>query len=237
MPREELPLGWSAYADGARAGLAAATALVAPSDAFLADLSAAWGPLPRPRVIHNGLDVQVRSAAKQPFILAAGRLWDEAKNVAPLATIAPDLPWTVRLAGELPPGEDSAWPVEWAGRLQREQLLRVMSEAAIYVAPARYEPFGLAILEAAAAGCALVLGSIPSLIELWGDAARFVASGDTPALRRTLLDLIDDPEALDRLQAAARQRARDFSGQRMVERYLALYAHVLRDAALEDRAA
>ena len=82
-----------------------------------------------------------------------------------------------------------------------------------------------------------MLGSIPSLIELWGDAARFVASGDTPALRRTLLDLIDDPEALDRLQAAARQRARDFSGRRMVERYLALYAQVLRDAALEDRAA
>ena len=33
-----------------------------------------------------------------------------------------------------------------------------MGEAAIYVAPARYEPFGLAILEAAAGGCALVLG-------------------------------------------------------------------------------
>ena len=71
---EELPLGWSAYAEGVRAGLAAATALVAPTEAFLADLSAAWGHLPRPRVIRNGLDLQLPPAAKRPVILAAGRL-------------------------------------------------------------------------------------------------------------------------------------------------------------------
>ena len=44
-------------------------------------------------------------------------------------------------------------------------------------APARYEPFGLGILEAATQGCALVLGDLPSLVELWKGAARFVAAG------------------------------------------------------------
>jgi glycosyltransferase involved in cell wall biosynthesis len=234
---EELPLGWSAYAEGVRAGLAAATTLVAPTEAFLADLAAAWGQLPGPRVIRNGLDLDAPPTAKQPIILASGRLWDEAKNVAALATVAPDLPWPVRLAGDMPPHDAETWQVEWTGQLQREKLLQAMSEAAIYTAPARYEPFGLAILEAAAAGCALVLGNLPSLVELWGDAARFVPPGDMPALRRTLLDLIDDPEALARLQAAAGHRARDFSRGRMVEAYLGLYGQLMARASKGDRAA
>ena len=51
--------------------------------------------------------------------------------------------------------------------------------ASIYAEPARYEPFGLAALEAARAGCALVLGDIPSLREVWGDAALYVAAATT----------------------------------------------------------
>ena len=53
-------------------------------------------------------------------------------------------------------------------------------EAAIFARPARYEPFGLAILEAAQAGCALVLGDIPSLRELWADAALLRRRRATP---------------------------------------------------------
>ena len=51
-----------------------------------------------------------------------------------------------------------------------------MGRAAIYALPARYEPFGLSILEAALSGCALVIGDIPSLREIWADAALFVPS-------------------------------------------------------------
>ena len=56
------------------------------------------------------------------------------------------------------------------------------ARASIYALPARYEPFGLSALEAALSGCALVLGDIPSLREVWGDAALFVAPDDTDAL-------------------------------------------------------
>ena len=55
--------------------------------------------------------------------------------------------------------------------------------AAIYALPARYEPFRLEVLEAAAPGCALVLGDIASLRELWDGAALFVAPDDDRALR------------------------------------------------------
>jgi glycogen synthase len=234
----ELPAEWAAYEQGVKAGLAAAAAVVAPTSAFVAEFRSAWGPLPPSRVIPNGLDLDLRPPpGRRPVILAAGRLWDEAKNAAALARFAPELPWPVLMAGDAPPG-GLAGPVRCLGRLGRPELHRLMSETAIFASPARYEPFGLAALEAAHAGCALVLGNLPSLVEVWGDAARFVAPDDTRALRRTLLDLIEDHEALARLQQAARQRARAFSRRRMVESHLALYATVLGgDAPREGRAA
>ncbi|MEB3829625.1 glycosyltransferase [Phormidium sp. CCY1219] len=54
-----------------------------------------------------------------------------------------------------------------------EELSHWYARAAIYAFPARYEPFGLSVLEAALSGCALVLGDIPRLREMWGDAAVF----------------------------------------------------------------
>jgi glycogen(starch) synthase len=50
--------------------------------------------------------------------------------------------------------------------------------------PARYEPFGLSVLEAALSGCALVLGDIASLREVWGGAACYVRPGDSRAAPR-----------------------------------------------------
>jgi glycosyltransferase involved in cell wall biosynthesis len=224
---EALPPEWSAYTSGVRVGLAAARAVVAPTEAFLADFATAWGRLPRPRVIANGLDLDLPPARhRRPVILTAGRLWDEAKNSAALARIARDLPWPVLMAGE-PVADGTNEAVRCLGHLPRHALHEVMAEAAIFVAPARYEPFGLAALEAAKLGCALVLSNLPSFLEVWGDAARFVPPDDTGALRRSLRDLIDDHEALGRLQAAAGARARAFSRQPMVDRYLALYGELL----------
>ncbi len=58
-------------------------------------------PTPDADVIHNGRDADdFRPATKQPFVLAAGRLWDEAKNLATLRRAAAGLPWPVRVAGD-----------------------------------------------------------------------------------------------------------------------------------------
>ena len=51
----------------------------------------------------------------------------------------------------------------------------MMARTAVFVSPALYEPFGLAVLEAAQAGCALVLSDIPTFRELWDGVALFVA--------------------------------------------------------------
>lgn len=215
------PPEWASYAEGVRQGLAAAGAVVAPTRAFAADLCQAWGR--EPLVIANGLDLRPdRHAAKRPHILAAGRLWDAGKNIAALAAVARDLPWPVRVAGE-----GDAEGLHHLGRLGRPDLHRRMAEAAIFVAPARYEPFGLAILEAAAAGCALVLGDIPSLRELWTDAALFVTPEGPGLLRGELVRLIEDAPLREKLQAAARERALTYTREGMTQAYLALYADLL----------
>jgi glycosyltransferase involved in cell wall biosynthesis len=217
---DALPDDWSAYAAGLRQGLAAADALAAPTQAFAAEFAAVWGRAPR--VIPNGLEPSLGTTSKQPRILAAGRLWDEAKNIAALAAVGPGLPWPILIAGE---GEADG--MHHLGRLSRPDLHRRMGESAIFVAPARYEPFGLGILEAAAAGCALVLGDIRSLRELWSGAALFVPPGSPEALRGALMRLIEDQGVRERLQTAARERALTFGRERMVAGYLALYAELL----------
>jgi glycosyltransferase involved in cell wall biosynthesis len=167
--------------------------------------------------------------AKQPFILAAGRLWDEAKNLAALEAVAPALPWPVHVAGscEAPDGQvRRPHAVRALGQLPPAALASEMAGAAIYALPARYEPFGLSILEAALSGCALVLGDIPSLRETWGTAATYVTPDDHAALQTALCRLIDHPVERERLARAARSRALHFSTARMVGACLAAYARI-----------
>ena len=76
--------------------------------------------------------------------------------------------------------------VRHLGHLPQSKLQAWFERAAIFAAPARYEPFGLSILEAALAGCALVLGDIPSLRENWNDAALFVPPEDSRTLEAAL---------------------------------------------------
>ena len=60
-----------------------------------------------------------------------------------------------------------------------------MARAAIFVSSSVYEPFGLAVLEAAGSGAALVLSDIPTFRELWDEAALFAPPGDAAGIRPT----------------------------------------------------
>jgi glycosyltransferase involved in cell wall biosynthesis len=107
-----------------------------------------------------------------------------------------------------------------------------MQSAAVFVAPARYEPFGLAVLEAALSGCALVLGDIPTFRELWdGGAARFVDPDDAGAIAAAVDGLLADPAAAAAAGAAARQRAGNYGLDPMGRAYLDLYRMLLTGAS------
>jgi glycogen synthase len=239
---EPAPEAWERYRQEVRAGLAAADLVVAPSAAMLTDLTRHYGALPRTRIIPNGRDGRLfRPTAKEKIVFSAGRLWDEAKNLEALERVAPQLPWPVFVAGDNhhpDGGEIRPHNTRLLGRLTQRALSAWMSRASIYALPARYEPFGLSALEAALSGCALVLGDIPSLREVWRNRAVFVPPGDTQALQRELLRLIEEPERRQSLAAGARSRALELTPERMVEGYLEAYGEVLaaREACLAREA-
>ena len=243
------PAAWDRYRAAVRAGLAGAARVVAPTRAMLRALEAEHGPVPRGGVIPNGGDASdfpVRE--KEPFVFAAGRLWDEAKNVAALGRVAPRLPWPVWVAGDArhpdgdadsgaAAGDAATAALRPLGRLAAPALAEWLGRAALYALPARYEPFGLSALEAALAGCALVLGDIPSLREVWGDAARYVPPGDDEALAAALLELVHDGQARARLARRARRRALGYTPRRMARAYLGTYRAVLAERATAKAAA
>lgn len=226
----DAPDEWSEYTRRVRAGLRAADVVIAPSHAMAGALVRHYGPLAQPAVIPNGRDAALfPPAPKERFIVAAGRVWDEAKNLRALDEVAPELPWPVYVAGEQagPGGESQALRAARAlGQLHRAALADWLGRAAVYAFPARYEPFGLSVLEAALAGCALVLGDIPSLREIWGPVATFVEPNDHRQLAAALMRLCED-QALRRAHGArARRHALLFGLDRLAESYLAVYARL-----------
>jgi glycogen synthase len=236
---EPPPGEWRRYRQRVEDGLSGADMVVAPTAAFLARVQAIYGALPAARVIVNGRNPSLfKASAKDPLIMGAGRLWDEAKNIAALDTVAADLPWPVAVAGDWRRPDGSGQPpanLHCLGWLATQGVARWMGRASIYALPARYEPFGLTVLEAAMSGCALVLGDIPTLRELWNGAAIFVPPDDHDALRQALLGLIGDPLRRQQAGEAAQMRARRYAADVMVEKYRSLYLELLHGKEIVHR--
>jgi glycosyltransferase involved in cell wall biosynthesis len=239
---------WSEYRRRVTAGLAAADVVVAPTAAILRRILEAYGASPRSQVIPNACSARPwRPGQKDQIVLSAGRLWDEAKGLADLVACAPRVAWPIAVAGPTSPpsapavsrraleairdpisapgASEGAAPrgVQLLGALEPDALAAWMARASIYALPARYEPFGLSVLEAALAGCALVLGDVPSLREIWDNTAIYVPPGDPDALGFALNALIRDPLARGARAARARVRALGLSPDRMACAYRALY--------------
>lgn len=212
-------------------GLRQADLVVAPTRAMLDCVAVHYGAPASARVIFNGRrPTDCGVAEKEPFVFAAGRVWDEAKNIRSLAKVAPRIPWPVFVAGDSrgPDGEaHHAQRVRMLGVLPSRAIADWFSRASIYALPARYEPFGLSILEAAMSGCALVVGGIDSLREVWADAAVYVDPDDESELAQKITDLIGDPDRLADYRRRARDRAKRFSSRAMAEEYLAAYRQIL----------
>jgi glycogen(starch) synthase len=223
------PAHWARYQRRVTASLGASNLVVAPTHAMLDCLQRHYGPLPATRVICNGSSRRAPEVRKTRLIFAAGRLWDAGKNIKALAAAAQGLPWPVCIAGpdRAPDGTQHEFAnVCMLGQFGSAHVLRWFARASIYALPARYEPFGLSILEAALARCALVLGDLPSLRETWDGAALFIAPDDTEQLARALRMLIDDRELLAHYAARAHQRALCYTPAAMAGAYAQAYAEL-----------
>jgi glycosyltransferase involved in cell wall biosynthesis len=234
------PSSWEHYRRMVERGLAHATTVVTPTRAFIRELRQSYTFETPVHVISNARApapfLRTAEVPKEPLIFASGRLWDEAKNLRVLDVAARRISWPVFVAGDTRSPDGRAVSVDalhCVGRQSEAEIARWLQRASIFVHPARYEPFGLAVLEAAHAHCALVLSDIPTLREVWGDAALFVDANGTAELEHTLCRLIDAPEERARLGRLACQRAAMLSIPRMGEQYLALYRELLHRPAWE----
>ncbi|KYO55302.1 glycosyltransferase (plasmid) [Tistrella mobilis] len=236
---ETPPLNLAWHGAATARGLAAADAVISPSHAFAAAMTAIYGALPDLAVVPNAA-VPVMAGRKRQVALAAARWWDPAKNLAVLDAAAGGALWPVEIAGPLEgPGSSGSGGagsggagsrpvhVTHLGSLPHRALRACMAEAAIFVSLALYEPFGLSVLEAAGAGAALVLSDIPTHRELWDDCACFVDPRDPQAVRDALDGLVRDPAALGRMGLLATTRAASFSHARQADAMLAVYGRVL----------
>ncbi len=172
---------------------------------------------------------------KEDSVLAIGRLWDTGKQVSLLthhshalpvcivgadATIpAPSLP--IRADVKVSTG---AHDISVKGAQTEPQLRALYSKSTIFAATSRYEPMGLASVEAAFSRCALVANDTPVYRELWGDSALYFERNDADSLTEVLDQLSQDAELARLYGTRAYNRARErFTARRMVDDYMRLY--------------
>ena len=145
-----------------------------------------------------------------------------------LAGLDPENHWTDRFRREHPRLADR---VAFAGRLSAEALRAAYRDCDVFVAPSRYESFGLIYVEAMAwakpvVGCRA--GGIPAVVTD-GETGLLVPPGDTPALAEALARLARDPALRARLGAAARADVdARFSREALARASIELYASTAR---------
>ncbi|HWC20343.1 MAG TPA: glycosyltransferase family 4 protein [Terriglobales bacterium] len=221
------------YRRNVQRGWRAADLAIAPTAWMLTEGCRYYGEPRRKAVVYNGRDPKlfIASDAKQAYAISVGRLWDAGKQ--PTLLLRNDLPLETILVGSEQSPVGAVASAQSAGNYPKlllrgpqteAQLRQLLARASIYIATSRYEPFGLALLEAALSRCAIVANDISSLREVWGDAAVYFKTNNPHDLQLTLQELASNTPLVSEYADRALARARTiFNSEKMAEEYLALY--------------
>jgi glycogen(starch) synthase len=228
VKKEQAPENWNEYKWRVQDGLFKADAVVAISHTYANELKSIYGMIPNLSVIYNGRDPEVFYALDKKYqAFAMGRVWDEAKNLRLLNQISntTDLPISVAGDNYHPESRDRVLitGIELLGHLSQSEIKRRLAESYIYIHPARYEPFGLSVLEAALSRCLLVLADIPSLKELWKDTALYFDPNKPGDLDQVLEYIRQNPQDCRKLVDRSYERAKLFSLNIMGQHYYNFY--------------
>lgn len=217
---EPLPaeFAWRAHLTGR--GLCRADDTIAPSHSFATELTTTYRLARTPVPIPNGQDASPCAPARlRQGVVAAGRFWDDAKNLTGLRAIATGIQRTLVAFGVAPEilSDIHTSHFRAVGPASRAEVLETFAGSQIFVSAALYEPFGLTTLEAAQAGLALVLSDIPAHRENWDGVAIFRDCHDHVGFARSINQLLAHPDEAEERGLSAQQRARAFNAARMGE--------------------
>jgi glycosyltransferase involved in cell wall biosynthesis len=197
------------------------------------------GPAPAPAAVEAALD---GLGARPPFVLFVGTL-EPRKGVADLLAAhrrmrvrRPDLQLVLaggRGWGELP--DLGAPGVVAPGSLDDDDLDALYRTAEVLALPSRYEGFGLPVVEAMARGCPVVCSDAACLPEVSGGAAELVPVGDVAGLADALASVLDDGARRDRMVAAGRRRAADFTWAASADAHATAYRAALETSGHADQ--
>jgi glycosyltransferase involved in cell wall biosynthesis len=177
---------------------------------------------------------------KDDSVLAVGRVLDPGRQIGLLTQYNHRLPISIVAS------ESSAQPgipirtdvkaaidetsVSLKGCQTEAQMRALYGRSMIYVAPSRYEPFGITAVEAALSRCAIVANDIPSHREVWGNDALYFHTNDASNLASVLQRLNEDRELCRTYANRAFRRAHEcFTAKQMIDGYAELYDRVLRN--------
>jgi glycosyltransferase involved in cell wall biosynthesis len=216
---------WDRYKKRVCEAMVNADTVISPSFAMQRDLIKFYVNIKKTNVIYNGRsDKHFGTGKKEPLLFASGRTWDDAKNLKCLSGVAKNIEWPLYIAGDT---GLSKLDEKYLGCLDMTEMIKWFNKASIYIHPALYEPFGLSVLEAAHCGCALVLGDIPSLNEIWENSAIYVNPRSPEDIQEKILYLIQDNEALSYYAEKAKVKAKLYTSESMCRNYVNVYKELL----------
>jgi len=138
---------------------------------------------------------------------------------AALALLPHDLVWRLSVAGDGPLRAEvqalfagfPAHRIDWLGQMTHDDLARLMARASVYVWPGCGEAYGLAYLEAQAAGLPVVAQAVAGVPEVVADGITgfLTPSGDDAALAAAVAKLLVDAPLRHRMAQAARLHVQD----------------------------
>ncbi len=207
-----------------------------------------------PVLIPNGVHVE-RYAAAQPrpdlqapggTVSFLGRLDEPRKGLPVLLAAWPEVVRRRRDARLLVAGpvdieeaeqgvpDDVRDTIRWLGRISDHDKAVMLASSDIYVGPhTGGESFGIVLVEAMAAGATVVASDLPAFraVLAEGDAGRTFPTGDSSALARELVDLLDDSTERERLRVGARRQVTAYDWSTVTDQVLEVYDLVLGSGA------
>lgn len=119
--------------------------------------------------------------------------------------------------------------IEWLGTVTDSEKIARLKGADVFCAPSlRGESFGIVLLEAMAAGTAVVASDLPGYrnVARPGQDGLLVPPGDAEQLAAALLRVLSDSGESARLVAEGHRRAEAFSMRGLADQYLQLYERI-----------